>query len=146
LKTLALDLDGKNGLDLFLQRRWIIKYLGLKTGKPNLELYSRYPKRYQGIPQVPVRVWHTTNGWHLEFDLDNEVDDIKAVLMQALLGSDYRRELSLLLRIERGCEDWNNLFQTKFKVNELGERIEVSSEKFDSDLAQKILDLITLGE
>jgi hypothetical protein len=146
VKTLAFDLDGKSGLDTFLSRRWIMKYLGLKLGKPNLLLYKEYPKRYSGLPETSTRVWHTTNGWHLEIDLDNELDNIKAVLMQSLLGSDYRRELALLLRIERGCKNWNNLYQQKWKVNELSQRIQVSFENFDADLSQKVQNLLELGE
>lgn len=146
MKTLMLDLDGKNGLDTFLKRRWIMKYLGLKVGEPNLELYKEFPERYYGVPETPVRVWHTVNGWHLEIDLDNEIQNIKAVLMQSLLGSDFRREMCLLLRIERGCKKWNNLYRQKFKVNELGQRVRVSREKFDIDFSRKILDLLELGQ
>jgi len=146
LKTLGLDLDGKGGLDTFLQRRWVMKYMGLRLGETNLKLYKRFPKRYEGIPETPVRTWHTVNGWHLEIDLDDEIENIKAVLMQAILGDDYRRAMCLLLRIERGCRNWNTLFKQKFKVNELGQRIEVSSERFDPELSQKIRDLLELGE
>lgn len=146
MKTLALDLDGKNGLDTFLRRRWIMKYLGLKIGLPNVDLYKKFPKRYIEVPIVPVRVWHTVNGWHLEIDLDNEIEDIKAVLMQALLGSDFRREMCLLQRLERDCKNWNNLYRQKYKVNELGQRIRVSFERFDPELSQKVLDLLELGE
>lgn len=146
MKTLAFDLDGKNGLDTFIRRRWIMKYLGLKVGKPNVDLYEKFPKRYKSVPKVPVRVWHTINGWHLEIDLDNEIEDVKAILMQALLGSDYRREMCLLQRIERGCKNWNNLYRQKYKVNELGQRVLVSFERFDKDLSQKVLDLLELGQ
>ena len=126
MKTLKLDLDGKNGLDVFLDRRWIMKYMGLKV--------------------VDVRCSHTTNGWHLELDVDAEIDDIKAIFMQLALGSDYRREVCNLLRIERGCHDWNTLFKRKFKVNDLGQRVQVSEEKPDPELSQKIKDLLQLGE
>jgi len=146
MKTLAFDLDGKSGLDNFLSRRWIMKYLGLKLGECNVQLYKRFPKRYDGVPETPVRVWHTVNGWHLEIDLDNEIENIKAVLMQSLLGSDFRREMALLLRIDRGCRNWNNLYQQKWKVNELAQRIQVSFERFDPELSQKVLDLLELGE
>lgn len=150
MKTLAFDLDGKNGLDTFIKRKWIMKYLGLKVGQPNLDLYhSTNPKiaiRYKDIPKTPVRIWHTVNGWHLEIDLDNEIENIKAVLMQSLLGSDFRREMCLFQRIERGCKNWNNLYRQKYKVNELGQRVQVSFERFDEDISQKILDLLELGQ
>ena len=146
MKTFGLDLDGKNGLDTFLSRRWIMKYLGLKVGEPNLALWQEFPKRYENVPQVPVRLWHTVNGWHLEIDLDNEISNVKAILIQAILGDDYRRTVALLQRIERGCKKWNILYRTKYKVNELGQRVPVSFERFDPELSQKILDLLELGE
>ena len=156
MKTLAFDLDGKGGLDAFLSRRWIMKYLGLKLGECNREVYfdskewvgddPHRKKRYEDVPFVPVRVWHTVNGWHLEIDMDAEVDNVKAILMQCMLGDDYRRSLAQLLRIERGCVDWNNLYQQKWKLNERGQQIEVSHEKFDPDLSKKVQDLIQLGE
>ena len=126
MKVLKLDLDGKNGLDIFLQRMWIMKYLGLKP--------------------IDVKVYHTTNGYHLYLTLDNEIDNIKAIFMQLALGSDYRREVCNLLRIERGCKDWNILFKAKYKVNQLGQRIKVSEERYDPQLSQKVLDLLLLGE
>jgi len=126
MKTLMLDLDGKNGLDLFLGRTWIMKYMGLRT--------------------VAARCSHTVNGYHLELDLDAHIDDVKAVLMQLALGSDYRREVCNLLRIERGGEGWNNLFKAKYKINQLGQRVQVSEESFDPELSKKILDLLWLGE
>lgn len=126
LKFLKLDLDGKNGLDIFLKRMWIMKYLGLKT--------------------VNAKVYHTTNGYHLVLKLDNEIDNLKAIFMQLALGSDYRREVCNLLRIERGCKDWNILFKAKYKVNQLGQTIKVSQERYDPELSQKVLDLLRLGE
>jgi hypothetical protein len=146
MKTFSLDLDGKNGLDTFLSRRWVMKYLGLKVGEPNEALWQEFPKRYMNVPQVSVRVWHTINGWHLEVDLDNEISNLKAILMQGILGDDYRRTVALLQRIERGCKNWNRLYRTKYKVNELGQRVQVSFERFDPDLSQKVLDLLELGE
>jgi len=126
MKFLKLDLDGKNGLDTFLNRMWIMKYLGLKV--------------------TDVKVYHTTNGYHLVLELDNEIDNVKAILIQAILGDDYRRAACLLLRVERGCKDWNVLFRQKYKINRLGQRVKVSEEKYDPDLSQKILDLLILGE
>jgi len=131
MKTLALDLDGKNGLDTFLSRKWLMKYLGLKIA--NRE-------------NTPVKVFHTTNGWHLTLTLDAEIDDVRAVLIQCILGDDYRRSACLLLRIERGCHDWNILYKQKWKVNELGQQIEVSKEAYDPDLSVKVLKLLELGE
>ena len=123
-----------------------MNYLGLKVGQPNMDVYLKYPDRYTGVPPLSVRVWHTVNGWHLEIDLDNEIDNVKAILMQSLLGSDFRREMCLLQRIERGCKKWNTLYRQKHKVNELGQKITVSFERFDADLSDKILALLELGQ
>ena len=82
MRTLRLDLDGKYGLSTFLERTWILKYLGIKV--------------------VGVKIHHTMNGFHARLVCDNEIDNVKAAFIQALLGSDYRRELSNLLKIERG--------------------------------------------
>ena len=146
MKTLALDLDGKNGLDTFIKRRWIIKYLGLKLGETNFELFKMNPQRYADVGDNSVRVWHTVNGWHLELDLDNEIDNIKAVLIQALLGDDYRRAMALFQRIERGCKNWNKLYRKKYRINEIGQRVMVSFERFDPEISKKVKDLLELGE
>ncbi|MGQ4915648.1 MAG: hypothetical protein ACP6IU_13040 [Candidatus Asgardarchaeia archaeon] len=126
IKVLKLDLDGKNGLDVFLQRMWIIKYLGLRV--------------------EDVKVYDTINGYHLYLYCNNAIDDLRAVLFQALLGDDYRRALCNYLKIVHGSTNWNVLFKAKYKINQLGERIKVSEEKFNPELTNKIKDLIFLGE
>ncbi len=126
MKTLKLDLDGKNGLSLFLDRIWILKYLGIKV--------------------VKVKIHHTTNGFHARLVCDNHIEPVKAILIQALLGSDYRRELCNLLKIERGCKNWNILFKRKWKIDKLGQEVLVSQEKYDRELSQKVLRAIQLGQ
>jgi len=126
MKTLKLDLDGKNGLSLFLDRIWILKYLGIKV--------------------VKVKIHHTTNGFHARLVCDNHIEPVKAILIQALLGSDYRRELCNLLKIERGCKNWNILFKRKWKTDKLGQEVLVSQEKYDRELSQKVLRAIQLGQ
>lgn len=126
MKTLALDLDGKYGLSNFMDRIWILKYLGLKVLK--------------------VRIFHTTNGFHAKILCDNEIDNFKAILIQVLLGDDYRRGLANLLKVERGCKDWNFLFKQKWKMDKLGEEVQVSKETYDKELSGKVLRAIQLGE
>jgi hypothetical protein len=126
MKTLALDLDGKYGLSNFMDRIWILKYLGLKILK--------------------VRVYHTTNGFHAKLTCDNQIDDVKAVLIQVLLGDDYRRGVANLLKVERGCKNWNFLFKQKWKVDKLGDLVQVSKESYDQELSGKVLRAIQLGE
>lgn len=126
MRELMLDLDGKGSLDIFLSRRWILKYLGLRV--------------------EDCKVSHTANGWHVRLLCENEIDDKLAIIMQLALGSDYRREMCNLLKAERGAVKWNILFERKWKVNELGELVEVSRERPDPELSEKVLKLIWLGE
>lgn len=126
MKTLRLDLDGKYGLSDFLKRLWIIKYLGLRVNK--------------------VQVHDTVNGFHLRLVCDNAIDPIKAILFQALLGSDYRREMCNLLKIERGSKNWNILFKEKWATDKLGNEYQVSRETYNKELSHKVLRAIQLGE
>jgi len=126
MKTLKLDLDGKYGLSIFLDRVWILKYLGLKV--------------------VKVKIHDTVNGFHARLTCDNQIDDVKAAFIQALLGSDYRREFCNLLRIERGSHNWNTLFRQKWKTDKLGNEVQVSKESYNSELSLKVLRAIQLGE
>jgi hypothetical protein len=126
MKTLKLDLDGKYGLSEFLKRIWILKYLGLRV--------------------VKVLVHDTVNGFHVRLVCDNQIDDIKTVLIQALLGSDYRRELCNLLKIERGSKHWNTLFKEKWATDKLGNEYKVSKETYNKELSVKVLRAIQLGE
>ena len=126
MKTLKLDLDGKYGLSTLMDRIWIIKYLGLRV--------------------VRVKVHHTKNGFHARLICDNQIDPVKAAFIQALLGSDYRRELCNLLKIERGAKSWNILFKRKWKTDKLGQEVLVSREAYDRELSEKVLRAIQLGE
>jgi hypothetical protein len=126
VKTLCLDLDGKYGLSNFMDHIWILKYLGIKILK--------------------VRIFHTTNGFHAKILCDNEIENIKAILIQVLLGDDYRRGLANLLKVERGCSNWNFLFKQKWKVDKLGDLVSASKEAYDKELSEKVLRAIQLGE
>lgn len=126
LAILKLDLDGKNGLNQLCDRLWIIKYLGLKV--------------------EAMEIYHTTNGFHAVLNCDNIFKSWEILLFQTWLGSDFRREMCNLLKIERGTQNWNNLFKEKWKYNVLGEEVRVSQEKIDTELSQKVLRLIQLGD
>jgi len=126
LKTLRLDLDGKYGLSTFMDRIWIIKYLGLHV--------------------VKVKVHHTVNGFHVRLFCENQIDPLKAILFQSLLGDDFKRALCNLLRLERGSQHWNPMFKRKWSTDKLGQEIEVSRETYDKELSQKVMHLIQLGE
>jgi hypothetical protein len=86
------------------------------------------------------------NGFHARLVCDNEIDDIKTAFIQALLGSDYRRELCNLLKIERGSKNWNTLFKQKWKTDKLGNEVLISKETYDRELSNKVKRAIQLGE
>jgi len=114
----------------FISCTWIMKYLGLKLGLTNKERYldeqGSIAARFKDVPFMPARLWHTTNGWHRELDMDAEIDNTTAILIQCILDDDYRISAALLAQVERGCKDWNNLCRQKF-----GSRRLFPSEAFD---------------
>lgn len=126
MKTLKLDLDGKYSLSEFLKRIWILKYLGIRV--------------------LQVKIHHTTNGFHARVRCDNQIDDKTAIFIQLALGSDYRREICNLLKLERGAKNWNMLFKRKWATDKLGNEYQVSKETYDKELSQKVLRAIQLGE
>jgi len=126
MKTLKLDLDGKNGINIFVDRIWIIKYLGLHITK--------------------VQVHHTINGYHVRLTCENEIEPLQAILFQSLLGDDFKRATCNFLRYERGSKFWNPMFRRKWNVDKLGREIEVSKETYDPELSRKVMRLIQLGE
>jgi len=127
LKLLKLDLDGKNGLSNFMDRIWIIKYLGLAVKR--------------------VYVHHTVNGFHVRLLCDNKIEPLEQILIQSLLGDDFKRALCNFLKFERGSKtSWNPMFKRKWATDKLGQEIEVSRETYDKELSQKVMKLIQLGE
>jgi len=109
MKTLKLDLDGKNGINVFLNRIWLVKWLGLAV--------------------VKVKVYGTVNGYHVRLYCDNDIQPFQAVLIQSILGDDYKRTACNMLKLERGSKkQWNPLFKKKWDTNKLGQTIEVSRE------------------
>jgi len=127
MKLLKLDLDGKNSLNIFIDRIWIIKYLGLAVKR--------------------VYVHPTVNGFHVRLLCDNKIDPLEQVLIQSLLGDDFKRALCNFLKLGRGSKtSWNPMFKRKWTLNKLGQEVEVSRETYDRETSQKIMKLIQLGE
>lgn len=88
---IKLDYDGKT-LHTFEKRKWILKYLALT------------PKWIE-----KQRTKH--GGHHVRIVLENDLKSLEIMAIQALLGSDYRRETYNLLRIMQGMKNWNALFR-----------------------------------
>ena len=125
---IKLDLDGKSSFSNFMSRIWILKYLGLCINT--------------------TEVFHTNNGYHVYIYTANKLDAKELLLIQTLLGSDYRHSLYSFLKYKNGIENedqFNKLFKEKYKTNWFNEREKVSEEKYDKELSQKLYDNIILG-
>ncbi|RLF40497.1 MAG: hypothetical protein DRN12_05295 [Thermoplasmata archaeon] len=95
---LRLDVDGKQKGSKRIKK--VIELLGLKV---------RYWEIYK-----------TNNGWHHYIGVDNKLTDLEVVLVQALMGSDFKRECFNYLRVKSGkfsYDDWNVLFKRKYEVD-----------------------------
>ena len=135
--VIKLDLDSDREFNEFVNRLWIIKYLGL------------------AIKQA--KVYRTVKGYHVYLYTSNSIAPERLILIEALLGDDYRRTLCNLLKIMQNAIDFDVLFQRKYTINKLGQRVQVSEEKYDpersalvaeildEELSQRVTDLINLG-
>ena len=120
-----LDLDGKDSIDTFLERGWILKGFGIRV--------------------MQVLCYDTTNGYHLFLNCDNELTDYEIVFIQLLLGSDWRKEAFSLLRIKQGCKDWNVLFTKKIQINKLQQETIKSQEKYNPKLSKTLMRILEGG-
>jgi hypothetical protein len=78
MTRVKLDLDGRLPSDIDDKLRWAFTTLMWRV-----LWYSFY---------------RTQNGWHIEVEVTNRVHIWRVVALQAILGSDYRRELFNLRR------------------------------------------------
>ncbi|MBD3191301.1 MAG: hypothetical protein GF308_11685 [Candidatus Heimdallarchaeota archaeon] len=135
---IKLDLDGEESFELFLERGWICKYLGLRITK--------------------AEVFTTKNGYHVYLHTKNTLPYERILLIESLLGDDYRRVLYNLLRVVMGCTDFDVLFQEKWQLTRLG-KVKVSSREeyhpalseglemvLDQELTEKVNVLAVGGE
>jgi hypothetical protein len=66
------------------------------------------------LQPLDATVWRTAHGWHLILLVSNEVASKDLILLQALLGSDFRREAMNWDRCTRMQGDsWNRLYNLK---------------------------------
>lgn len=100
---LKIDLDGTLPRDIDERVHWCLRVMGVRV-----EWWS---------------VRKTRRGWHVEVELRGRLHPWKVVALQAILGSDYRRETFNLRRVWnwRGLDSaarkhWNVLFTRKVHV------------------------------
>lgn len=123
--VIKLDLDSQEALNEFINRIWIIKNLGLKVNT--------------------VECYDTKHGYHLYLYLDNILTNFDILIIETLLGSDFKKQLYNYLKMKNGTENWDVLFEEKYVINHLSHRICLSKEELNEDLSDKIMNLISFG-
>jgi len=123
--VIKLDLDSQESLNEFINRIWIIKNLGLKVDS--------------------IVCYDTRHGYHIYLYLDNILTNFDMLIIESLLGSDFRKQLYNYLKMKNGTENWDILFEEKYVFNHLGHRICLSKEELNQELSDKIMNLISFG-
>lgn len=93
MKTIKLDFDKPSYPNTFFERMWVLDRLNID------------------IQRILIR--RTPHGYHIKIEIRQDLDDIDILILQLLLGSDYRREFFNYQRIKAGVKNWNILFDKK---------------------------------
>ena len=83
--------------------------------KAQINFRLDYVLYYFNINSCEVEIKETNKGYHIRITVPKEIDDKSIVILQAVLGSDWLRELRNLSRILAGDKSWNILFTYKIK-------------------------------
>jgi hypothetical protein len=109
-----------------------------------LEIKLDIDERRKGVRRIrkviellglKVKYWETyrTNGgWHHYIGVENRLSDLELCLIQALMGSDFKRECFNFLRIRSGKfagQSWNVLFKRKYEYDIQKGEIKLVSEE-----------------
>lgn len=104
MTRIKLDIDGRLGADFDDRLWWVLMTL-------------EWPVDF-------VSYYRTRRGWHVEVRVRRRVHPWRIVAVQAVLGSDYRREAFNLRRTARWRDlpavaraRWNVLFSNKHQLN-----------------------------
>ena len=103
-----------------------------------------YVARKMRLPIKDAKAWRTSRGIHVRIWLKETVHPITAVLIQALMGSDYARETYNAIRVynltlhpkrysKTAEELWNVLYYKKIEKGKV-----TSREMFDSKLTEEL--------
>lgn len=74
--------------------------------------------RLLGIRPISIRLDRTRRGWHMVIRCDRCFTPVEKVALQAVLGSDARRESLNLMRVingHGGDKRWNVLYREKLR-------------------------------
>lgn len=111
---LKLDIDHKDKAQAVDRIKWVLEKL------PEIEV-----ERF--------RVKETENGYHLYIFLSEPILTMYRAFLQAILGSDWKRETLNFKRFLDGEEDYNILFETKYEGNKKVSE-EVPAPEFEEEL------------
>jgi len=119
---IKIDLDTPV-LEEFLNRMWVIKYLGLDVKH--------------------VEVYKTNHGFHIYIYTFNILTRIEILLFEQILGDDYRRGVYNYIRTKSNAKNFDPLYCRKVILNKIGEIEQVSQEKYLPEESQVITNYLT---
>jgi hypothetical protein len=135
---LQLDID-------FKSKAGLLKFIG--TVWPFLFQFD-WP-HFGQLEVEDVRVSRTGHGYHVEIVVANEIEFIQLILLQAMFGSDIRREnhnlgrvTCTLMRPWDVLYDWKFKYYWKFRGRRMNEYRTISRERPDVELSKQIRRLI----
>jgi hypothetical protein len=104
-----------------------------------------FMRRYQALYRyfrfnlVDYEITETRKGYHLRLIIDFpfKVTSEEIVLLQLLLGSDWKREMLNYLRVKNGIEDWNKLFIAKYRIYKKGNKVKFRRISYERPIKSK---------
>lgn len=104
----------------------------------SIEVYTKH----SGNKLKDLDLYRTTNGWHCYLYFSKDIAPVNIVALQAIMGSDYIRELFNLFRANNNNisdRDWNVLFRKKYEFNPATKRVFKRSSESKDYYREKIL-------
>jgi hypothetical protein len=95
--------------------------------------------RYFRFKLVDYEITETRKGYHVRLIIDFpfKVTSEEIVLLQLLLGSDWKREMLNYLRVKNGIEDWNKLFNVKYRIYKKGNKVKFRRISYERPIKSK---------
>jgi hypothetical protein len=123
---IRVDIDSRDQFDDFLNR-------------------ARLLQRALGLSIHNCLVYLTKSGYHVKIMLSTPLSCYEIILIQALLGDDYKHTLAAYVQLRQNVPlaHWNALFKEKVYLNHLGEPFVASEEHFDEVLTKKLYIYLT---
>lgn len=124
--TLRLDFDiGASNVEFGERLSFVFELLGLKYA------YAGTPVSVSAFRTMPS----THGGWHVEIEVVQDVSPAAVVAVQAILGSDWRRETFNLMRalvVEHAPDFWRDRWNVLYSTKLEGGRSVLNPDDFGS--------------